>query len=55
MTGLEIEIKLVGGHADVWRLFDDAARLREIAEALEGVTELGRLHALVSADQLSES
>jgi adenine phosphoribosyltransferase len=31
---LEIEITFVDGHADVWRLFDDAGRLREIAEAL---------------------
>lgn len=28
------EIRIVGGHADVWRLFDDADRLREIAAAL---------------------
>jgi adenine phosphoribosyltransferase len=31
---LAAEIKIVGGHADVWRLFDDADRLREIAAAL---------------------
>ncbi len=29
-----VEINFVGGHAHVWRLFDDAERLREIAEAL---------------------
>ncbi len=29
-----VEINFVDGHADVWRLFDDAERLREIAEAL---------------------
>jgi adenine phosphoribosyltransferase len=31
---LATEIKIVGGHADVWRLFDDPARLREIVAAL---------------------
>jgi adenine phosphoribosyltransferase len=31
---LQAEIKFIGGHADVWRLFDDAALLREVAEAL---------------------
>src|ERR1700693_4511683 len=36
MARLEIEIKFVGGHADVWRLCAAAARLREIAEALVG-------------------
>jgi hypothetical protein len=34
MSRLEIDIKFVNGHADVWRLFDDAARLRAVAEAL---------------------
>jgi adenine phosphoribosyltransferase len=34
MGGLEIDIEFVNGHADVWRLFDDAARLRAVAEAL---------------------
>jgi adenine phosphoribosyltransferase len=29
-----VEINFVDGHADVWRLFDDPERLREIAEAL---------------------
>ena len=29
-----IDVTFVDGHADVWRLFDDAPRLREIAEAL---------------------
>jgi adenine phosphoribosyltransferase len=29
-----VEINFVGGHADVWRLFDDGLVLREIAEAL---------------------
>jgi adenine phosphoribosyltransferase len=29
-----VEINFVDGHADVWRLFDDAERLREIAEDL---------------------
>jgi adenine phosphoribosyltransferase len=33
MSG-EIEIEFVDGHADVWRLFDDSAHLREIAKAL---------------------
>ena len=33
MSG-EIRIEFVEGHADVWRLFDDPAQLREIAEAL---------------------
>lgn len=33
MSG-EIRIQFVDGHADVWRLFDDATQLREIAEAL---------------------
>lgn len=28
------DIEIVGGHADVWRLFDDAHGLREIAAAL---------------------
>jgi adenine phosphoribosyltransferase len=31
---ISVEINFVGGHADVWRLFDDAERVREIAEAL---------------------
>ena len=30
----EIRIAFVDGHADVWRLFDDPAQLRNIAEAL---------------------
>jgi hypothetical protein len=30
----EIRIAFVDGHADVWRLFDDPAQLREIVEAL---------------------
>jgi adenine phosphoribosyltransferase len=30
----ELRIEFVDGHADVWRLFDDPAQLREIAEAL---------------------
>jgi adenine phosphoribosyltransferase len=30
----EVRIEFVDGHADVWRLFDDAEQLREIAEAL---------------------
>ena len=36
MSGRRIglDVTFVDGHADVWRLFDDAARLREIAEAL---------------------
>ena len=36
MSGAQnsVEINLVHGHADVWRLFDDPERLREIAEAL---------------------
>jgi adenine phosphoribosyltransferase len=39
MTGSEAdrlveEIRFVGGHADVWRLFDHAARVRELAAAL---------------------
>ncbi len=29
-----VEINFVGGHADVWRLFDDAVSLREIADGL---------------------
>lgn len=29
-----IEIEFVDGHADVWRLFDDAEQLRELAGAL---------------------
>jgi adenine phosphoribosyltransferase len=29
-----IKVEFVDGHADVWRLFDDAGRLAEIAEAL---------------------
>jgi adenine phosphoribosyltransferase len=29
-----VRIEYVDGHADVWRLFDDPARLRELAEAL---------------------
>jgi adenine phosphoribosyltransferase len=33
MSG-EVRIEFVDGHADVWRLFDDPAQLREIAEAL---------------------
>ena len=33
MSG-KILIGFVDGHADVWRLFDDPAQLREIAEAL---------------------
>jgi adenine phosphoribosyltransferase len=33
MSG-EIRIEFVDGHADVWRLFDDPAQLRELAEAL---------------------
>ena len=33
MSG-EIRIEFVDGHADVWRLFDDAEQLRELAEAL---------------------
>src|SRR5690349_19056140 len=35
MSG-EIRIQFVDGHADVWRLFDDATQLQEIAEALVG-------------------
>jgi len=31
---LAADIKIVGGHADVWRLFDESNRLREIAAAL---------------------
>ncbi|MDQ2984207.1 MAG: phosphoribosyltransferase [Actinomycetota bacterium] len=31
---LAAEIKIVGGHAGVWRLFDDATLLRTIAAAL---------------------
>jgi adenine phosphoribosyltransferase len=31
---LATTIPIVGGHADVWRLFDDAALLREVAAAL---------------------
>jgi adenine phosphoribosyltransferase len=31
---LAADIKIVDGHADVWRLFDDVDRLREIAAAL---------------------
>jgi adenine phosphoribosyltransferase len=31
---MEIEVRFVDGHADVRRLFDDPAQLREIAEAL---------------------
>jgi adenine phosphoribosyltransferase len=31
---LRAEIRFVGGHADVWRLFDDATLLRELASAL---------------------
>lgn len=30
----EVTIEFGDGHADVWRLFDDAGQLREIAEAL---------------------
>jgi adenine phosphoribosyltransferase len=33
MSG-EVRIEFVDGHADVWRLFDDAEQLREIAAAL---------------------
>jgi len=33
MSG-EVRIEFVDGHADVWRLFDDPGRLREIAAAL---------------------
>jgi hypothetical protein len=29
----EIRIAFVDGHADVWRLFDDPAQLRNIAES----------------------
>ncbi len=31
---LGLDTPFVGGHADVWRWFDDAARLRAIADAL---------------------
>ena len=31
---LRAEIRFVGGHADVWRLFDDATLLRDVATAL---------------------
>jgi adenine phosphoribosyltransferase len=31
---LRAEIRFVGGHADVWRLFDDATLLRDLAVAL---------------------
>jgi adenine phosphoribosyltransferase len=31
---MEIDVQFVDGHADVWRLFDDPAQLRAIAEAL---------------------
>jgi adenine phosphoribosyltransferase len=31
---LRAEIHFVGGHADVWRLFDDATLLRDVAAAL---------------------
>jgi adenine phosphoribosyltransferase len=31
---LRAEIRFVGGHADVWRLFDDATLLRDLAAAL---------------------
>ena len=30
----ELRIEFVDGHSDVWRLFDDAEQLREIAEVL---------------------
>src|SRR5262249_35864131 len=33
-TRVKAEVRFVGGHADVWRLFDDGERLREGAEEL---------------------